>query len=62
MEESLELLVIEDNKISEQQYTDFTQPVYIKPIIVKQFNDNLWKNYDIIEPTEQMKDYKKYEK
>jgi hypothetical protein len=61
LEESLELLVIDDNKISDQQYTDFNQPEYIKPIFVKQFNDNLWKDYDIIEPTEQMKDYKKHE-
>ena len=61
VEESLELLVIEDNKISDQQYTDFNQPDIIKPISVKQFNDNLWKDYDIIEPTEQMKDYKKHE-
>ena len=62
VEESLELLVIEDQKISDQQYTDFNQPDNIKPIFVKQFNDNLWKDYDIIEPTEQMKDYKKHEK
>ncbi len=61
MEESLELLVIDDKKIFDQQYTDFNQPDYIKPIFVKQFNDNLWKDYDIIEPTEQMKDYKKHE-
>ena len=61
VEESLELLVIDDKRISDQQYTDFNQPEHIKPIFVKQFNDNLWKDYDIIEPTEQMKDYKKHE-
>ncbi|MFK5856223.1 MAG: carboxypeptidase-like regulatory domain-containing protein [Bacteroidota bacterium] len=61
VEESLEVLVFDDMKISNQQYTDFNQPEYIKPIFVKQFNDNLWKDYDIIEPTEQMKDYKKHE-
>ena len=61
LEESLEVLVINNKKISDQQYTDFNQPEYIKPIFVKQFNDNLWEDYDIIEPTEQMKDYKKHE-
>jgi len=58
-EESLELLVLDMQKISEQQYTDFTQPEYIKPIYVKQFDDTLWEDFDIIEPTSQMKDYKK---
>ena len=58
-EESLELLVLDMQKISEQQYTDFTQPEYIKPIYVKQFDDALWEGFDIIEPTSQMKDYKK---
>ena len=59
VEESSELLILDDKKISDQQYTDFNQPKYFEPIFVKQFNDNLWKDYDIIEPTEQMKDYKK---
>ncbi len=62
VEESLELLVIEDDNISEQKYSDFNQPENIKPIFVKQFNDELWKDYNIIEPTKQMKDYKKHEK
>jgi len=61
VEESLELMVIDEKKIFDQQYTDFNQPDYIKPIFVKQFNDSLWKDYDIIEPTVQMKDYKKHE-
>jgi carboxypeptidase-like protein len=61
VEESLEVLVIDNKKISDQQYTDFNQPEYIKPIFVKQFNDDLWEDYDIIEPTKQMKDYKKQE-
>jgi len=30
-------------------------------IYVDQFNDNLWKGFSIIEPTEQMKEYKKQE-
>jgi len=58
-EESLELLVLDMQKISEQQYIDFKQPEYIKPIYVKQFDDALWEGFDIIEPTSQMKDYKK---
>ena len=61
MEESFELMIMDDAKISDKQFDDFKEPQFIKPIFVKQFDDSLWKDYDIIEPTQQMKNYKKHE-
>ena len=56
---SFELLVLDNNKISNKQFTDFEQKKYMGVIYVDQFNENLWKGYPIIEPTKQMKEYKK---
>lgn len=59
VEESVELLVIEEKEIPQHQFTGFNQPEYIDIIYVDQFDENLWKGFSIIEPTEQMKEYKK---
>lgn len=59
MEESIELLVLDNNEISQQQFNGFEQPEYFETIYVDQFDENLWKDFSIIEPTEQMRDYKK---
>lgn len=61
MEESIELLVLDDTEISDQQFADFEQQKYMETIFVDQFNDNLWKDFSIIEPTTQMREYKKQE-
>ena len=61
MESSIEFLVLEEKGISEKQFTSFKQPEKMDIIYVDQFNDNLWKGFSIIEPTEQMKEYKKQE-
>ena len=37
----------------------FKEKQDVEIIYVNQFNDNLWEDYSIIEPTKQMKDYKK---
>ena len=60
MEELVEMIVLKSQDISNHQYINFEQPSYVEAIFVKQFDDNLWKDYDIIEPTQQMKDYKKH--
>ena len=57
--ESFEMLFIDKNKISNKQFTDFKQKKQVKVIYVDQFNDNLWKGFSIIEPTKQMREYKK---
>ncbi len=60
-ESSFEVLVLENKKISRQTYTNFKQKNAFKIKHVDQFSDNIWKGYDIIEPTKQMRDYKKTE-
>ncbi|MCO6500153.1 MAG: carboxypeptidase-like regulatory domain-containing protein [Vicingus serpentipes] len=60
-ESSFEVLILDDKKISNQTYANFKQKSTFKIIYVDQFNDNVWNGYDIIEPTKQMRDYKKIE-
>lgn len=58
-EESIEYLVLDDKEISKQQYDAFKQVKYMDVIYVDQFDDKLWSGFSIIEPTKQMKEYKK---
>lgn len=60
-EGSFEVMVIDEIKISNQTYVNFKQKDTFKIMFVDQFNDNIWKDYNIIEPTQQMRDYKKIE-
>lgn len=59
MEQSVELVMLADEIISEKQFADFKQSENMEVIYVDQFDDNLWKDFSIIEPTEQMREYKK---
>lgn len=61
MKQSLEYLVLEEEEISQKQFTDFKQAERMEIIYVDQFDDQLWKGFSIIEPTQQMKEYKKQE-
>ena len=58
-EATFELLVLKRQQIGQSAFERFDQPEYFKPIYVDQFNDQLWKGYTIIEPTKQMKEYRK---
>lgn len=58
-ESSFEVMVVDDVKISNQTFINFKQQHFFKIIHVDQFNDNIWKDYNIIEPTQQMREYKK---
>ena len=58
-ESSYELLVLDESKISLKQFREFKPNKNIKIIHVDQFNEDLWKGYSIIEPTKQMKNYRK---
>lgn len=60
-EESFELLILDKKEISNQQFSGFQQKEKMKIIYVDQFDANLWKGFAIIEPTEQMREYKKQE-
>lgn len=59
MEQSVELLMLADEHISEKQFAEFKQQEKQEVIYVDQFDDSLWKDFSIIEPTEQMREYKK---
>lgn len=60
-ENSVEMLILDHKEISNKQFKDFKQKEFIKMIYVDQFNDQLWRGYSIIEPTKQMREYKKME-
>lgn len=56
---SIEYLVIENKEIPKSEFTDFKEKEKTNVIYVDQFDESLWKDYNIIEPTQQMKTYKK---
>ncbi len=58
-EDLTEILVLDENEITDNQFANFKQKKMIKIIYVNQFNDDLWNGFSIIEPTKQMKEYKK---
>ena len=60
-EESLELLVIDNNEIKTDEFDSFKQKEKMKITYINQFDENLWKGYTTITPTKQMKEYKKLE-
>ncbi len=55
----VEFLVLDENEISHNQYANFKQQEYMDVIYVDQFDEDLWKEYSIIEPTRKMREYKK---
>ncbi len=59
LEESIEYLVLDEQEISNKQFAGFEQKKYMEVIYVDQFDDSLWRGFSIIEPTQQMKEYKK---
>jgi CarboxypepD_reg-like domain len=60
-EYSFEILVLDQKEISNKQFKDFKEKEFVKLIYVDQFDDQLWNGYSIIEPTKQMREYKKQE-
>jgi hypothetical protein len=60
-ESSVEYLVLDRQIIPDSEYQNFEPPKRMKMIYVDQFDDKLWKDYPIIEPTKQMRVYKKME-
>lgn len=58
-EYTFEMLVLNSEKISNSQFNNFKQKEFIKMIYVDQFDDKLWEGHSIIEPTLQMRAYKK---
>lgn len=58
-QKSFEFLVLSHDRISEKDYLNFEENKKMKVIYVNQFDDSLWQGYDILEPTKQMREYKK---
>jgi hypothetical protein len=58
-QESVEFMVLEQQDIPTSEYEEIEQKDYVKIIYVDQFDEDLWRGYTIIEPTRQMKEYKK---
>lgn len=57
--ESFEIFVLNHQPISLDTFKDYKQDKRYKVLYVDQFDAQLWKGYSIIEPTQQMRDYKK---
>jgi len=55
----VEFLVLDDNEISHDKFAEYEQQEYMDVIYVDQFDEDLWKEYSIIEPTRQMREYRK---
>ena len=58
-ETTTEFMVVENQNISKSDFDNFKEKERLKVIYVDLFDKNLWKDYDIIEPTQQMRTYKK---
>ena len=56
---SFECLLLSNENISPSDYHNFEQIKKMKVIYVERFVDSLWQGYDILEPTTQMREYKK---
>ena len=58
---SFEILVVSSEKIQAKEFNKFKQKPNFKTVYVDQFSDDLWKDYTIIEPSKEMREYKKTE-
>jgi hypothetical protein len=55
----VEFLILDEDEISQDKFANFKQQEYMDVIYVDQFDENLWKEYSIIEPTQKMREYRK---
>lgn len=56
---SVEVLFLDHKAISNEEFAKFNQAKSMKIQYIDHFSDDLWKGYSIIEPTKQMREYKK---
>ncbi|MEI6866029.1 carboxypeptidase-like regulatory domain-containing protein [Flavicella sp.] len=61
VQEAIEYFAIKTKKLTEEQFENYKEKKTFNIINIDQFDKNLWKGYDIIEPTKQLKNYKKLE-
>lgn len=57
IQETIEYFSIKTKTLTEKQYKNFTEKKTFNSMNIDQFDENLWKGYNIIEPTEQLKEY-----
>jgi hypothetical protein len=58
-ENSTEFYILDEKAIDKSEYDNFRQKDHLETIFVDQFDDSLWDGYSIIEPTRQMREYRK---
>jgi hypothetical protein len=61
IKEKHELLLLETNPLSQAEYNQFTQPEHIIYQELDRYDANIWKDYNVIEPLEEMKQFKSSE-
>ena len=61
IKEKQELLLLETNPLSQLEYNSFTQPENVPYQELDQYDPNIWKDYNVIEPLEEMKQFKSSE-
>ncbi|WP_282123689.1 carboxypeptidase-like regulatory domain-containing protein [Algibacter mikhailovii] len=59
--EKSELVVFENNPLSEVNFETFTEEPKIKPIYLPAYDPDFWEGYDVIEPNQAIKDFKSIE-
>jgi hypothetical protein len=58
-ENSTEFYILDERVAGDSEYDNFRQKDHLEMIFVDQFDDSLWDGYSIIEPTRQMREYRK---
>ncbi|NNJ88542.1 MAG: carboxypeptidase-like regulatory domain-containing protein [Eudoraea sp.] len=56
--EKKELLILSTNSLDQQEFVDFKEQSTIPYTLLKQFEPSIWQNNQIIEPLEEMKNFK----
>ena len=56
--EKKELVVFENNPITETDFTAFEEKPKVKPIYLPKYDPEFWKGYNVIEPNQAIKDFK----
>ncbi|WP_298530683.1 carboxypeptidase-like regulatory domain-containing protein [uncultured Algibacter sp.] len=59
--EKSELVVFENEPISESNYDAFTEEPKVKPIYLPSYDPSFWEGYNVIEPNQAIKDFKSIE-
>ncbi|MDO6760926.1 carboxypeptidase-like regulatory domain-containing protein [Tamlana sp. 2_MG-2023] len=59
--EKNELIVFENEVISEAEFDAFTEKPDVKPVYLPKYDPEFWKGYNVIEPNQAIKDFKSLE-